>query len=90
MANQRSNPRFLERKGYRQRRLRDVARILPIVGGVLWTIPLLWSSDQSKGVSNASALIYIFGIWVFVILLTALIARLLEPGSEADYDDGTG
>jgi hypothetical protein len=88
MDEPRSSSRFLERKGYRLRRLRDAARALPIAGGVLWTIPLFWTSDETKSVSNASALIYIFGIWVLVILLTAFIARLLALGHDTEQDEG--
>ena len=81
MEAQSPKSRFLERNGYRQRRLRDVARMLPIVGGIFWTIPLLWSENETNGVSNATALIYIFGIWIIVIVLTAIISKLLKPGA---------
>lgn len=81
MEGHKTNSQFLERKGYRQRRLRDVARMSPVVGGVLWTIPLFWKNGDPDGIGNATALLYIFGIWVLVIILTAIIARLIEPGS---------
>ena len=79
---------FLERKGYRQRRFRDIARVLPIAGGILWTIPLMWQDTGENAVSNATALQYIFGIWVLVIVLTALVARLIEPGSDPIESEG--
>ena len=82
MTDNARSPRFLERKSYRQRRLRDVVQVLPIFGGILWTIPLLWNGDAEDGVSNASALIYIFGIWVLLIALTAIIASLLAYKTE--------
>jgi len=81
---------FLERRGYRQRRLRDVARMLPIFGGILWTIPLMWPERGDEAVGNATALQYIFGVWVLVIILTALIAYLIEPENDPVDRDGGG
>lgn len=88
MSTQKKQSLFLERKGYRQRRLRDIARALPVLGGILWTIPLLWKEQGPDAVSNAAALQYIFGVWVLVILLTALVARLIEPGSDPIEQEG--
>ena len=33
---------FLERRAYHKRRMRDLARAVPIIGAVLISIPLLW------------------------------------------------
>ncbi|WP_439155404.1 hypothetical protein [Yoonia sp.] len=69
---------FLERASYRQRRLRDAARLLPLLGAVLWVIPLLWArAPRSSG--SADAIIYTFGVWVFLILVSAVISRRLRP-----------
>jgi hypothetical protein len=35
-------PVFLARRTYRQRRLADAARMLPLAAGVLMALPLLW------------------------------------------------
>ena len=88
MTEQRTKSLFLERKGYRQRRLRDVARMLPILGGIFWTIPLMWRQQGDEAVSNATALQYVFGVWVLVIVLTAIVARLIEPGSDLIEREG--
>ena len=69
---------FLERKSYRQRRLRDVVRLLPILGTVLWAIPLLWPQGEAFGISNASALQYLFGMWLVLIIISAVLSQLLE------------
>ena len=82
MTDKKKQSLFLERKGYRQRRLRDAARMMPVLGGILWTIPLMWPERGQNAVSNATALQYIFGIWVLVIVLSAVLARLIEPGSD--------
>ncbi len=84
------NPVFLERAGYRQRRLRDAARLIPFVGIVLWTIPLLWPRDVPQAPSSGDAVIYIFGVWVFLIAVTAIVSRYLrldDPATDAG-DDG--
>ncbi|WP_102107148.1 hypothetical protein [Oceaniglobus roseus] len=35
-------PVFLERQTYRRRRLMDAARVLPVLGAVLFMVPMLW------------------------------------------------
>lgn len=69
---------FLERASYRQRRLRDAARLLPLVGAVLWVIPLLWVRNPETA-GSAGAMIYIFGAWVILIGVSAVISRRLRP-----------
>ncbi|KAA2313150.1 hypothetical protein DL237_15480 [Pseudooceanicola sediminis] len=49
----RPGPLFLERRGYRQRRMTDAARVLPMLGLVLLAMPLLW--PQGDGTSRAVA-----------------------------------
>jgi hypothetical protein len=65
---------FLERSGYRRRRLQDAARLLPVMGAGLFMVPLLWPMGQ---VSNVTALIYLFGAWLILIIGAALLARRL-------------
>ena len=72
---------FLEQAGYRQRRLRDALRLSPFFGSVLLTIPLLWSSEQAQ---NATALTYIFVVWVMLIVFTALMSWALRSDDVAD------
>lgn len=76
----RPTPVFLERRGYRRRRLADAARLLPLFGVTLLAIPLLWPSPgpeavaagQTQAVSMSVAFLYVFGIWALLIVLTAL------------------
>ncbi len=77
---------FLERTSYRQRRLRDAARLLPIIGMILWAIPLLWPHSEGAESANATATIYLFGVWVLLILLAAIISHLLRPDDETTFD----
>ncbi len=78
---------FLERAGYLQRRLRDAALLVPILGIILWTIPLLWPVEEDGASIGRFAIIYIFGVWVLLIVSTALIARALR---QPDAEDNTG
>ncbi|MEX0281321.1 MAG: hypothetical protein AB3N13_09060 [Arenibacterium sp.] len=86
-------PLFLERSSYRRRRLRDAARLLPVLGVFLFFLPLLWS-EQASDASNAapamsSAISYVFGAWIVLILLAVLfglIVKRTEPEREVEDD----
>ena len=75
-------PLFLERRSYRRRRLIDAARLLPVLGLMLWLVPLLWGIG-GRTVSASGAGIYIFAIWVLLILAAAVFAVTLGRNSEA-------
>ena len=66
-------PVFFHRATYRQRRLRDAARLVPVLGLLLWAIPLTWRADET-GTVGAAGLVYVFGVWLFLIVLTAVLA----------------
>ena len=77
---------FLARGSYRQRRLRDAARLLPVVGGLLWMIPLLWPRGPG-GQMVSTALLYIFGVWAGLIVLAFVLSRRLQADDDpADPD----
>ncbi|HHI71042.1 MAG TPA: hypothetical protein ENJ91_08565 [Rhodobacteraceae bacterium] len=66
-------PLFLARETYRQRRITDAARLLPLVGFLALVLPVMWAARvTSVGV------IYLFGIWVLLILVALLLARRLR------------
>jgi hypothetical protein len=70
------SPLFLERETYRRRRLMDAARILPVLGLVLFLLPALW---QRPGAPNtAGEALYLFAVWAMLILAAALLARPLR------------
>ena len=71
---------FLERQAYKRRRMRDLARAVPIIGAVLLSIPLLWTrgAPGSEGATTSQALVYVFAVWVFLIGLAALISRVVK------------
>lgn len=72
-------PVFLERQSYRRRRLMDAARLLPIIGGMLFLVPLIWPSAADDAaldepVRTSVAMIYVFGIWACLIICTMIFS----------------
>jgi len=86
MARRAGQPVFVGRDSYRVRRWRDAARMLPVLGLVLWLLPLLWPAGQT---GNRTILIYIFGVWIVLILAALLIAprAQADAGEDADAPD---
>ena len=83
-----SPPVFLERQSYRRRRLMDAAKLLPLLGVLLFSVPLLWPTRGDEGVvpvPMSVAVTYVFGIWVSLIALAVLFgvaARQARATSE--------
>lgn len=80
-----SRPMFLGRTPYRRRRLRDAARLLPIVGVLLLILPMLWS-PIGIGRLLSGDLVYFFAVWLLLILVAAAFAPGLSR-SEAAQDE---
>ncbi len=83
----RTAPIFVERQSYRRRRLADSARFLPVLGLLLWMLPLLWGLD-SDGMSTSDALVYVFAVWLGLVAAALLLIRALGRGGDAPQDDG--
>ncbi|WP_372885270.1 hypothetical protein [Shimia sp.] len=85
---ERRSPLFLERQSYRRRRLTDLTRMLPVIGALLWSVPLLWPSGGDNSPRSSVAIVYLFGVWLGMVLLGALMAWLLKradpPGPGRD------
>lgn len=80
------SPSFLERdkQVQRGRKTRDAAAFLPVLGIFLLLTPLIsvfTQETRSAGIPNA--VFYVFGVWITLIGLTALLAPRL---SEEDPD----
>ena len=74
---------FLERRLYRRRRMMDAARLLPLVGLLLFLAPLLWAPTPGEGASTAHGMIYLFTIWALLIVISAVLSRwLADPRGE--------
>jgi hypothetical protein len=76
-------PVFLARASYRQRRLRDVVRILPFVGFVAWILPTL----SGLVPATSSVGLYIFAGWLVLILISAWITSRLTPDAQDATSD---
>ncbi|KJZ19863.1 hypothetical protein [Loktanella sp. S4079] len=73
---------FLEQAGYRQRRVRDAVRLLPLLGIVLLSIPLLWPRLEPPEAYSSGALVYIFGVWVALIAISAFLSRTMHADDD--------
>jgi hypothetical protein len=76
-------PVFLERRSYRQRRMMDAVRLLPLIGLLLWLLPTLWSVSDDGGVepvNMSQAIVYVFGVWVCLIISGGVLWRYLVAG----------
>jgi hypothetical protein len=75
---------FLPRSGYRHRRLRDAARLLPLFGLFLIILPILWSPVDDDHRRTATDGLYLFGVWSALIGVAAIFARPLSRGEDKD------
>ena len=88
-------PVFLERKNYRRRRMMDALRLVAVLGLILWLMPIIWPNGRTVDADPmpmSSALFYVFGVWLFLIALAALLAVFLrdvrKPESETENHEG--
>lgn len=91
-------PIFLQPEPYRQRRLVDAARLLPVFGTFLIIVPCILLPRGLDG-TTASLMLYLFLIWTGLIIFAALITRYIHkaeqsgrrlPGEEARSDTDEG
>lgn len=84
MQRDQNQPVFLERRSYRQRRMMDAVRLLPLVGLLLWLVPTLWSGTSGEGfvpVRMSQVIVYVFGVWVGLIISGGVLWRYLVDAS---------
>jgi hypothetical protein len=84
---------FLERRSYRQRRMMDALRLLPVLGLCLCMVPLLWPlpNDQTSpqaGMPMSAALKYLFGVWCLLVLAAWALWRRTRETALADPAGG--
>jgi peptidoglycan/LPS O-acetylase OafA/YrhL len=80
-------PLFLARAPYRRRRLRDAARLLPILGLFLLLLPLLWTHGDRTSLRSGDV-IYFFLVWVGLIVVAAGFAPGLSKGEGLSSGEG--
>ena len=71
-------PIFLERGAYRRRRLKDAARLLPIVTLILRLGPV-WLAPAP--LSGAGGPVGLFSLWLAVVIASRLLHRRLSRAS---------
>ncbi|SLN60632.1 hypothetical protein [Pseudooctadecabacter jejudonensis] len=84
---------FLDKPSYRQRRLRDAARVLPVFGAIMMVLPLMWPRDTADQSLTSSGLIYLFVLWAVLVALAFAVSRVLpgdRAGDVADNLDDAG
>lgn len=83
-------PLFLERDSYRYRRAVDAARLLPVLGVLLWLIPAFWSQATASSTPLSQAMLYIFVVWLILIGLCALVSSRIGRRADATNDMASG
>jgi hypothetical protein len=79
-------PLFLARAPYRRRRLRDAARLLPVVGLLLLILPLFWTAEARVALRSGDV-IWFFLVWAALIALAAAFAPGLRSGEGGEDED---
>jgi len=79
-------PLFLARASYRRRRLRDAARLLPIVGLGLLLLPLFLLTGTRDHLA-ARDVIYLFCVWLGMIVIAAIFAPGLRNRDAREGDE---
>ncbi len=70
---------FLAKASYRQRRMRDAARMLPVIGAALLLLPMAWSGQVEGAAQRTSvAGLYLFAVWIVLVASAALLSRPLQ------------
>ena len=82
-----NKPLYVAPQSYRQRRLRDAARLLPILAVFLIILPMLWGQAGSDLRSSGLDAIYLFVVWLCLIIAAAVLARRLTLGDTPPDED---
>ena len=80
-------PLFLARAVYRKRRLRDAARLLPVLGLFLLLMPGLWTAGPAKP-SLGGDWVYSLVVWAGLIAGAACLAPGLATSEQGTDEDG--
>ncbi|MCK0143135.1 hypothetical protein [Aliiroseovarius sp. F20344] len=72
-------PLFLARQSYRKRRIEDAARLLPLLGVILFLLPLMVGGEV-----GSMRLAYVFTAWFLLIFSAGILSFFL--GQNLDQD----
>jgi hypothetical protein len=76
---------FLERRTYRKNRLQDAARLLPVLGMILFFGPVFITGEDGQGAGMADWLVYLLITWLGLIAVTMLVSRALAEDAPAPH-----
>lgn len=80
-------PTFLARESYRNRRIADAARVLPLAGLIFFMLPLLWTGPNTADGSTGSAGLYLFAVWFILIVVAFAMAPRLRRLNEQEAEE---
>lgn len=83
-------PTFLARESYRNRRIADAARVLPLAGLIFFMLPLLWTGPNTEDGSTGNAGLYLFAVWFILIVLAFAMAPRLRRLNEQEAEEQQG
>ena len=75
-----NSSKFLNLGDYRQKRLKDAARLLPIIGAVILLSPLVRFFVDPQDIS--ATIIYFFAVWIGLIIAAFLLSQRLQDSSK--------
>ncbi len=78
---------YLARRSYRRRRLIDAARLLPLMGVVLFLLPLLWAPAEAPETATARQGLYVLAVWFALVVAALVLARRLPRGDDGRDDE---
>jgi hypothetical protein len=60
----------------------DAARMLPVLRGALFLLPLLWDGEPGEPVRTSMVMFYLFPVWLLLAVTSVLISRHLRADTE--------
>lgn len=72
-------PLLLARQSYRKHRIEDAARLLPLLGVILFLLPLMVGGEV-----GSIRLAYVFTVWFLLILAAAILSFFLSRSLDQD------
>ncbi len=83
----RKRAEFVARGTYRRRRMIDAAGLLPVLGALLFALPLLWLGAGGGAPRTSHVMLYLFAVWALLVVLSALVTRGLGTSGDAAPDE---
>ena len=79
---------FVAKRTYQGRRLADAARLMPVLGIGLFSLPIMWKgATLADGSRTVGVMLYLFLAWVFLAGATAVISKRLKSQDDQAQDE---